>query len=417
MSGPDGGSVGRDLIDLATMKHNDPREMTHRTKQLPGAHSRTWWAVIAALTFTAALVDFAAAEEPAAWLTGDKLRAQLEQKVGIHWGGTKGRTFRQAIGRLASSQRVAIVLDRRVDPDQKIELSLDDVTLDAALKLIAAHKELGVAQVGSAIYLGPKRTADILRTLATLRKDEMLRLPSSVRSRLLQLRPMRWDDLATPRDLLAALAADSHMEIRGADRIPHDLWAAADVPPANFIDHLTLIAGQFDLTFHFADDGLGVQLVEMPDSPTIEHSYSLRGGLATRGKEIEKKLAEVLPSAKIEVAADKVVVRGRAEDQEYVETYLSGRPAKQTIVAGEKKVYQLTIVMPVGPLIKTLGKKLDLEVRIDEDAIKAAGLSLKTEVNVNVKNATADELLKAVLTPAGLAFDRHGKTIKIRPAK
>src|SRR5207245_1970556 len=139
-------------------------------------------------------MSLVAAEEPVAWLTGDKLRAQLEQKVGIDWGGNKGRTFRQAITRLASSQRVAIVLDRRVDPDQKIELSLDDVTLDAALKLIAANKQLGVAQLGSAIYLGPKGTAEKLRTLAALRKDETLRLPSSVRSRLLQLPPMRWDD-------------------------------------------------------------------------------------------------------------------------------------------------------------------------------------------------------------------------------
>lgn len=362
-------------------------------------------------------IRFAAAEEPVAWLTGDKLRAQMEQKIGIDWGGTKGNSFRQAIASLASSQRVAILLDRRVDPDQKIELSLDDVTLEAALKLIAAKKQIGMAQVGSAIYLGPKATAEKLRTLAALRKDEALRLPSTARSRILQLRTMRWDELATPRDLLAALAAESHVQIQGTDRIPHDLWAAADLPPAGFVDRLTLLAGQFDLTFRFADDGQSVQLVEMPESPTIEHTYPLRGGLAQRGKEIEKKLAEALPTAKIEAAGDKLVVRGRAEDQDYVERYLSGRPAKQTAVTGEKKVYRLAIVMPVGPLIKTLGKKLELDVRIDEEAIKAAGLSLKTEVNVNVKDATADELLKAVLTPAGLAFDRRGNAIEVRPAK
>lgn len=391
--------------------------MTRRRRHVSAVFSRLWLAILAAPTIVAGPIHFAAAEDSVAWLTGDKLRAQLEQKVSIDWGGAKGRTFRQAIARLASSQRVAIVLDRRVDPDQKIELSLDDVTLDAALKLIALNKQLGAAQVGSAIYLGPKGTAEKLRTLAALRKDETLRLPSSVRSRLLQLRPMRWNDLATPRDLLTALAADSHVEIQGADRIPHDLWAAADLPPANFIDWLTLIAGQFDLTFHFADDGQSVQLVEIPESPTFEHSYPLRGGLAARGKEIEKKLIDALPSAKVEVAADKLVVRGRAEDHDYVETYLSGRPAKQTTVTGKRKVHQLTIVMPVGPLIKTLGKKLDLEVRIDEEAIKAAGLSLKTEVNVNVEDATADELLKAVLAPAGLTFDRHGKVIDVRPAK
>jgi hypothetical protein len=228
---------------------------------------------------------------------------------------------------------------------------------------------------------------------------------------------MRWEELATPRDLLSTLAADAKVRIQGADRIPHDLWAAADLPAANFIDRLTLIAGQFDLTFRFADDGESVQLIEMPEAPVIEKSYPLHGGLAQRSKEIERKLTESLPGAKVEAAADKLVVRGRAEDQDFVETYLSGRPARRTVTSGEKKVYQLKIVMPVGQLIKTLGKKLDLDVQIDDEAVKAAGLSLTTEVNVNVKDATADELLKAVLAPAGLAFERQGKSIRVRPAK
>ncbi len=361
--------------------------------------------------------EIARGDEPVAWLTGEKLRAQLEQKTGIDWGGPKGNKFRDAIASLSRAQRVAILIDRRVDPDQKIELSIDDVTLESALKLIAAKKQIGMAQVGSVIYLGPKAAADKLRTLAALRKDEVLKLPPAARSRIMQLHPMRWEELATPRDLLAALASDTKLQIDGADRIPHDLWAAADLPAANFIERLTLIAGQFDLTFLFSEDGETVQLIKMPDAPVIEKSYPLRGGLGPRGKEIEKKLAESLPSAKIEMAADKLVVRGRAEDQDFVETYLSGRPAKRIVTSGEKKVYQLKIVMPVGQLIKTLGKKLDLDVQFDDEAIKAAGLSLTTEVNVNVKDATADELLKAVLAPAGLAFDRQGKTIRVRPAK
>jgi hypothetical protein len=375
------------------------------------------FALFVALVAFAALTSSASrGDEPMAWLTGEKLRAQLEQKTGIDWGGTKGRTFREAIASLSRAQRVAILVDRRVDPDQKIELSVDDVTLESALKLIAAKKQIGMTQVGSVIYFGPKATAEKLRTLAAVRRDEALKLPSAARSRILQIHPMRWEELATPRDLLSVLSTDAKVRIDGTDRIPHDLWAAADVPPANFIDRLTLIAGPFDLTFRFADDGESVQLVNMPEAPVIEKSYSLRGGLAQQAKGIERKLAESVPGATIEASADKLVVRGRAEDQDFVDTYLSGRPAKRIATSGEKKVYTLTIVMPVGQLIKTLGNKLDLVVEIDEEAIKAAGLSLSTEVNVNVKDATAEEVLKVVLAPAGLTFERQGKAIRVRPA-
>jgi hypothetical protein len=354
-------------------------------------------------------IQAAPADDSIAWLTGDKLRAQLDQKVGAIW---EGDPFRRAMMSLSRSQHVAILLDRRVDPDQKIELSFNDVRLEAALKLIASNKRFGTAQVGSAIYLGPTATAEKLRTLAALRKAEALRLPAAARSRFLQLRPMRWDDLAAPRDLLAAIATESHIEIQAMD-----LWAAADLPAASFVDWLTLIAGQFDLTFSISKDGQRVRLVDMPAFVEIENTYPLRGGLAQRGKEIAKKLAELLPTAKIELAAGKLTVRGRAEDLDIVESYLSGRPAKQTTLTPGQTDYTLTVVAPVGTLINALRKKMDLDVRIDEDAIKAAGLSLATEVTVNVSHATADELLKKVLAPAGLTYERQGNTIEVRPEK
>jgi hypothetical protein len=361
--------------------------------------------------FLAATETFA--EEPIAWLTGEKLKSQLEQKVGATW---EGIPFRRAITSLSRSQRVAILLDRRVDPDEKVDLSFTDVTLDAALELIAGKKQVGVAQVGPVIYFGPTMTAEKLRTLAALRREEALHLPSQARSRILQQQPMRWDDLAAPRDLLAKLSADAHVTVEGADRIPHDLWAAADLPAANFIDRLTLIAGQFDLTFSFADDGASVRLVEVPETVAIQKSYPLRGSTAARGKEIASRLAESLPGAKIEATADKLVVRGRAEDLDLVEAYLSGRTAKQTNVVPGQKVYQLSVVKPVGALLKALGPKLDLDIRIDEEAIKSAGLSLATEVKVDVKSASEDELLKAVLEPAKLTFERQGKIVEVKPA-
>jgi hypothetical protein len=363
----------------------------------------------------ATLFAFAAAsaDEPVVWLTGAKLKSQLEQKVGATW---EGIPLRRAITSLSRSQRVAILLDRRVDPDQKIDFSFADVPLEKALKMTAAKVQIGVAQVGPVIYLGPTATAKKLRTLSALRHDEALHLSSPARSRILQQQPLRWDDETAPRELIKRLSADAHVTIEGTDRIPHDLWAAADLPAANLIDRLTLLAGQFDLTFSFAADGATVKLVEIPDTVAMQKSFPLRGSSAGRGKEIASRLAESLPGATIEATADKLVVRGYAEDLDFVEVYLSGRPAKQTTVTAGQKVYQLSVVKPVGAVLKALGPKLDLDIRVDENAIKAAGLSLATEVKVDVKNASEDELLSAVLAPAKLTFERQGKVIQVKPA-
>ena len=60
---------------------------------------------------------------------------------------------------------------------------------------------------------------------------------------------MAWDELAEPRTLLAALARENGLEIEGLDRVPHDLWPAADWPPMSLVDRLTLIAQACVLVF------------------------------------------------------------------------------------------------------------------------------------------------------------------------
>ena len=358
-----------------------------------------------------------AAEPRTVWLTGKDLRNQLDLPAAVLWSSQGGLSFRQALVQLSQAQRVAIVLDRRVDPDQKVELSADEPSLDALLKVIARKMKIGIGWVGPVCYFGPEATARRIRTVAALRKDEAMQLPKAARTELLKPQWWRWADLAAPRDLLAGLAAGSHIEIQAEDRIPHDLWAAGDLPALTFIDRLTLLAAQFDLTFEIGEDGTSVKLVDMPETAELSRSYPLRGAQAARTGEIVSKLTRALPEAQIEANSGKLAVRGRAEDQDFVQSFLSGEPAKKVTVTDGKKVYRLTIVMAVGPLIKKLGEQMKLDVRIDEPAITAAGLSLDTKVNVRVKDVSADELLKAVLEPAGLKFERKDKVILVGPAK
>ncbi len=217
--------------------------------------------------------------------------------------------------------------------------------------------------------------------------------------------------------MLALLAAESHVEIQGAELIPHDLWAAADLPSLSFIDRLTLLVAQFNLMFEIGADGSSVKLVEIPETVEITHSYLLNKAQALQTGEIVSKLAKLLPEADVKMNGGKLVVRGRAEDQDLVEPLLSGRAAKRTTVTEGKKVHSLKIVMPVGQLIGALGKKLDFDVQIDEAAIKAAGLSLDTQIDLDVKNVETNDLLKAVLSPAGLTFERQGRVLVVKPAK
>jgi hypothetical protein len=349
----------------------------------------------------------AADDRAVAWHSAEGVRRQLEQPVSISWSGVP---LRQAVQNLARSQRVAMLLDRRVDPDQEIELALTDISLEEVLSRIAAKLNLGVSHVGPVIYLGPAATAERLQTLVELRKQEIDRLPPAARAALVAPKPCHWEMLSTPKELLAEAGRDYAVRIEPPADLPRDLWPAGELPLVVLAERISLFAAQFDLTFQVSPDGRAVRLMPMPERAVLEKSYPVATPAAAIGR-----LKDVLKRSELTAGDRKIVVRGPAEEHDMVATLLSGKTVRRTTVTQGKTVYQLNIVMPVGRLIRELSPKLNLDIEFDELAIQRAGLSLDRDVKVSVKDASEEELLKAVLEPAGLTFTRAGKRLVVRP--
>ncbi|HVW36627.1 MAG TPA: STN domain-containing protein [Pirellulales bacterium] len=345
--------------------------------------------------------------EAADWLAGPALRAQLAQPVKLAWSGVP---IRKGLADFAQSQNIAILLDRRIDPGLPLVVSFDNVPVELALERLARSQHLGISWYGPLVYLGPEPAAARLRTLAALRAAEAKSMPAARRSSFAKTQAWQWDDLAEPRTLVEQLADEARVKIAGIEHVPHDLWAAADLPPLAWTDRLTLVANEFDLTFRFDDDGRKIELILVPESVLLERSYP--GG--RNPQEIAERWQRQAPEAEIKVEGDKVVVRGRAEDHEAL---TAAKPRPQAPAAGGTEVYTLAVRdQPLGPVLEELKKRLGLQLHIDEAALKAAEISLDRRVSFNVEKATLDELFAAALKPAGLTFRRRDKSVDIFPA-
>ena len=309
------------------------------------------------------------------WLTGTALQKQLAQPEDFTWSGTP---LRKALRNLSRMRRVAVLIDRRVDPGQKVELVCDNMPLEAAFAEIARRRHLGLCSFGPVVYFGPVEYTARLRTLGTLRREEARRLSGAIRRKLLAAKRLQWKDFATPRELLDQLSRQSGIEISGAELVPHDLWAGAELPPLPLVDRLTLIVGQFDLTFNISSDGKTLTLVPIPKDP--------------------------IPKDVVPVLRDWPKSTGRHTDQ----------PARAGL--DQKRFTVREAKGPVGELIGQLAGRLKLEVRIDREALEKSGVSLEQLVTFSVKDATVDELFRAALTPARLTFERNGNVLEIRPA-
>jgi hypothetical protein len=127
-------------------------------------------------------------------------------------------------------------------------------------------------------------------------------------------------------------------------------------------------------------------------------------------------LAQRYPDAVVRVEGDQIVVDGRIEDLETVArgVVATARPARKTAAAG-KQVYKLSVEQPLDDLLRQLSKLLDVEFQLDRPAIERSGISLDQLVTVKVEGATLDELLAAVLEPAGLKGVRQGRIVNVSP--
>ncbi len=348
------------------------------------------------------------------WRTAPEVLRQFTQPVPrVAWSG---QSLREALRGLSRSQRVAVLLDRRVDPGQELKIQLDNMSFGIVLEEIGYDRKLGVSRLGPVVYLGPPQRSILLWTLSVLRIDDVRPMPRAVQRKFLATAPIRWDDLATPRELFEEMAERSQIRIEGLDRVPHDLWAAADLPPMTLINRLTLIAVQYDLTFEIAPDGTSITLVPLPEEVAIERDYP--GGSDPAA--LAEKYRKLVPSAKVIVMDDRIHVTGLMEAHELITARRappSNAGGPQTVDINNTRIEKFGVEdKPVGETLRELATMLRLDLQIDHEALKKAGVSLDQRISVHVENVKIDGLLQAIIQGTPLRYRRWNNVVKITPA-
>ena len=349
------------------------------------------------------------AAESIGWASGVRLKEQLATPLSVSWDNAP---LERVFASLGKSQHIAILRDRRIDPEQPIKLAIDGEPLSEVLAKIARHLKVGYCQLGPVAYFGPAEMAGRLRTLAALRLDDARRLPRAATRKFLRMRNWHWDRLAEPRDLARRLADEVGAELVHAERIGHDLWPEAALPPLKWIDRLTLLAAQFDLTFRIEDAGRRVELVEVPDEVALSRTY-LGGRDAQR---LAARWSQALPGAKIKIVGGRIRVDARLEDHEHLEARLRGTPTRRSNVIAGKAMYQLAVEnAALDKVVERLEKQISLEVEWDRAAIEHSGIAVDQLISAQVAGATLDQLLEAVFAGTGLSFERTDRAVVIRP--
>jgi len=340
------------------------------------------------------------------WLTGREREEALNAVLNVRWASNP---LRRALGNLSRTQKVAIFLDRRVDPDQKVTFSAQAMTTQQVLDALAERLGQGISHIGPVVYIGPRETAAVLATVTELRHEETQSLPAAARGRFPRAVPVKWPELTTPRELIEGLAAAIGMKVDGVEQVPHDLWPEVDLPPLTFAQRMSLVLAGFHLTFGYAADGSTIRLEPMPESPRLTRSYRLGSG---RGS--VSGLARRFPNARIEMESGRVTVIGTAEEQEAIKRLLEGKPERPTPAdrpAVGPTVYNGRIHATVEAVVARLAKNHELQVEFDPRTTE----KLDQVVSHEAKNESLEDLLDAVFSRAGLSYELTGRSLRVLP--
>jgi hypothetical protein len=373
----------------------------------------------ACLVLLLALPTASAAGAGVSWRTGPALDAELQSPIDL---SLSEAPLRKALCDLSLRWRVAIYIDRRIDPGRLLKVDVRDLPLEDALRQIAQTHRLGLTFLGPVAYFGPPQAAARMRTVVELRREELRRLPGRAAKKFLRAEPIRWGDFATPRDLLTQMAAENELTIVGLEQIPHDLWAAADLPPLTLVERLTLVLGQFDYTFSAEHAGQRVRLLPLGDNVALLRSYASPGD----PQQTAKRWAARVPGAKIQVQESWILVRGLLEEQEQIAALAHPAAAKPAAARGARTARpraeekRFTVPKSRGRLeflLQEYAKRLGVELRIDREALQRAGVSLDQVVSFSVTEATVDELFQAIAAAAHCTCRRVGEAIEISAAR
>jgi len=356
---------------------------------------------------------------PAHYRTQGRFAAALDRPISATW---KGVGLRSILRRLSHEREIAILLDRRADPEQEIQIDTGEQSLRSAVDKIARLAHLAVTRVGNSLLLAPAAAASRLRTLVALRENELARGDLDFSDHLLRLRTqratIRWDDLDRPADILRGISRQFGLSIAGIEQIPHDLWAGAVIPEATAAEALSLVLNQFDLTFEWADRGAGVRLVAIPASVTIERSYALHGKSAGETLRVLHSKIEGLDA---EIRDGQLVVRGTLEQHELVAAVvgLSKGPMRTTGRRPATPLERLSFALQARgvnlPELFDELRKQGLKIQYNADDLRKAGVDLKQKVSVDLPHLPASQFFTRLLDPYGLTFHFDHSTVIVVP--
>ncbi len=334
-------------------------------------------------------------------LANARFEQQLEALISTRWD----LPLKDVLHSIRETQRVAIFLDRRINPAQQIQLEVQDKTLSTALQQIANQANAQISRIRNVIYIGPKKTTHLLATVAAIHAERHRRNQAE-NTRIFTIgKNTQWDRLAQPQSIVTAIAESVNVRITNIDKIPFDLWDKHTLPDLPFAMRMSIVLAGFDLTYQMNNDG-SITLIPFPSEAKYQKAFSTNVSAANLNR-----IKNSFPTLQITNNNEQLVASGRWEEIAELELLLRGnniiRPKPMTT---SKQVYTLTVTnQSIQKVLQAIASNEKLELTGSADAQKI----WNKRISLEAKELPLADLLLQVVGQGNLQYRIADKQLLI----
>ena len=334
-------------------------------------------------------------------LADARFEQQLDALISTRWD----LSLKDALNSISETQRVAIFLDRRINPAQKIQLEVNDKTLNAVLQQIANQANAQTSYIRNVIYIGPVKTTHLLATVAAIHAEQHRRNQAENKVLFTVGKRTQWNRLSQSRSIVTAIAKTVNAEITNIEVIPFDLWDKHTLPNLPFAMRMSIVLAGFDLTYQMNNDR-SITLTPFPTEAKYLKAFSNKVSAANFNR-----IKNIFPTLQITNSNQQLVAVGRWEEIAELELLLRGnsitRPKPTTT---SKQVYTLTVTnQTIQNVLQAIASNEKLELVGSAEAQKI----WSKRISLEAKELPLANLLLQVVGQGNLQYRIAAKQLLI----
>ncbi len=329
--------------------------------------------------------------------------------------------LRGCMAQLAERFQFSYWIDRRVDADKPLSITLTDSTLGECLAGLARQCEADVGLVENVITIARPQHLASMQYVAVRLHDQLSKTAGD-KGKQAQLKPLLWSDLITPRELAEQLNRQwqANVEIE----LPHDLMNAGQLQPCTLATQYTLLYGGFDRCVAGKQiDQLRV--VAMPKAgtwSTIYPSSSIndKNVAAVRTDYPQSQLQKTgnqwtmagstAAHLRLLAAVPAAPAPGRNGRGSRSSDSQSGSPTADAL--GQQR-YTISKIekQPIRTVLTALGAQLGLDVRWDTSVTQNQMLKA---VTLEARDSKLDDILAGLAQQSELEISRKEQVVEVK---